>query len=195
MEGWRTMVRRSAEAEKRVEEQEALAEEFRAQAEKLLLRPVGAAGPIQRLGGGDHRKKIRSGRIEGRKRGYGKPRGGPAAFGGGAGRGPRQKERTVQTYQNSIDESESEIQKRRERLAALSGEGDALRERLTALNGEKLALEAERTAKTRAGQEMNETLLNLERAASRLEQKIATSAMEEKQILGPALGALRAQPL
>ena len=70
-----------------------------------------------------------------------------------------------------------------ERLAALSGEGDALRERLTALNGEKLALEAERTAKTRAGQEMNETLLNLERAASRLEQKIATSAMEEKQIL------------
>ena len=51
------------------------------------------------------------------------------------------------------------------------------------MNGEKLALEAERTAKTRAGQEMNETLLNLERAASRLEQKIATSAMEEKQIL------------
>ena len=56
---------------------------------EAALRPVGAAGPIQRLGGGDHRKKIRSGRIEGRKRGYGKPRGGPAAFGGGAGRGPR----------------------------------------------------------------------------------------------------------
>lgn len=30
---------------------------------------------------------------------------------------------------------------------------------------------------------MNETLLNLERAASRLESKLATSAMEEKQIL------------
>ena len=48
---------------------------------------------------------------------------------------------------------------------------------------EKMALEAERTAKNKAGQEMNETLLNLERSASRLEQKIATSAMEEKQIL------------
>ena len=45
------------------------------------------------------------------------------------------------------------------------------------------ALEAERTAKSRAGQEMNETLLNLERAASRLETKLTTSAMEEKQIL------------
>ena len=30
---------------------------------------------------------------------------------------------------------------------------------------------------------MNENLLNLERSASKLEQKLATSAMEEKQIL------------
>ena len=55
--------------------------------------------------------------------------------------------------------------------------------RLTALSQEKIALEAERTAKNKAGQEMNENLLNLERAASKLEQKLATSAMEEKQIL------------
>jgi len=51
------------------------------------------------------------------------------------------------------------------------------------LNEEKIALEAERTAKNRAGQEMNENLLNLEREVSRLEQKITTGAMEEKQIL------------
>ena len=48
---------------------------------------------------------------------------------------------------------------------------------------EKNALEAERTAKNRAGQEMNENLLNLERAVAKLDQKRATSAMEEKQIL------------
>jgi chromosome segregation protein len=51
------------------------------------------------------------------------------------------------------------------------------------LNEEKLALEAQRTAQNRASQEMNENLLNLERSASKLEQKIATSALEEKQIL------------
>ena len=176
-------VRRSAEAEKRVEEQEALAEEFRAQAEKLLsgqseLQAQSSALAEEITGKKSALAALRAEKEATESRGADLRRLAEELAGDRA-----QKERTVQTYQNSIDESESEIQKRRERLAALSGEGDALRERLTALNGEKLALEAERTAKTRAGQEMNETLLNLERAASRLEQKIATSAMEEKQIL------------
>ena len=176
-------VRRSAEAEKRVEEQEALAEEFRAQAEKLLsgqseLQAQSSALAEEITGKKSALAALRAEKEATESRGADLRRLAEELAGDRA-----QKERTVQTYQNSIDESESEIQKRRERLAALSGEGDALRERLTALNGEKLALEAERTAKTRAEQEMNETLLNLERAASRLEQKIATSAMEEKQIL------------
>ena len=68
-------------------------------------------------------------------------------------------------------------------LTGLSEQGQSFRDRLTALNEEKLALEAERTARNKQSQEMNENLLDLERAASRLEQKIATSAMEEKQIL------------
>ena len=164
MEGWRTMSavlprRRSGSRNRRL-----WPREFQAQAEELLsgqsdCRPNPA--PWRR----DHRKKSALAALRGEKE-LRKAWGGPAAFGGGAGRGPRPEGADRQTYQNSIDESESEIQKRRERLAALSGEGDALQERLTALNGEKLALEAERTAKTRAGQEMNETLLNLERAAS-----------------------------
>ena len=61
--------------------------------------------------------------------------------------------------------------------------GAAIRQRLAAITEEKNALEAERTAKNRAGQEMNENLLNLERAVAKLDQKRATSAMEEKQIL------------
>ena len=68
-------------------------------------------------------------------------------------------------------------------MAALSERAQGHRAQLDRLNEEKLRLEAERTAKTRASQEMNETFLNLERSVSRLEQKIATSAMEEKQIL------------
>ena len=94
-----------------------------------------------------------------------------------------QKEQTVLAYQAKIDGARTEIVRRQEDAEALDRQGQALRDRLAALNQEKLALEAERTAKARAGQEMNETLLDLERAVSRLEQKLATSGMEEKQIL------------
>jgi len=94
-----------------------------------------------------------------------------------------QKEAVLQTYQENIDSARADIAQRQETLTQLNEQGSAFRERLEALNREKLELEAERTSKSRASQEMNETLLNLERAASKLEQKIATSAMEEKQIL------------
>jgi len=94
-----------------------------------------------------------------------------------------QKEAVLQGYRRSIEAAGAEIEQRRETLAALAAQAQTFRGRLTALNEEKIALEAERTAKNRAGQEMNETLLNLERAVSRLEQKMVTSAMEEKQIL------------
>ena len=94
-----------------------------------------------------------------------------------------EKERTLRSYQESIRSAEEEIGRRRAEMASLAQKGQDLAGELTRLNQEKLALEAERTAQNRASQEMNETLLNLERAASRLEQKIAASAMEEKQIL------------
>ena len=94
-----------------------------------------------------------------------------------------QKEAVLQSYQENIDSARADIAQRQETLTQLNEQGSAFRERLEALNREKLELEAERTAKSRASQEMNENLLNLERAASKLEQKIATSAMEEKQIL------------
>ncbi len=94
-----------------------------------------------------------------------------------------QKEEAVLAYQANIDTAGDEIRRRQAAMAELNAKARACQERLNLLNGEKIALEAERTAKNRASQEMNENLLNLERSASRLEQKIATSAMEEKQIL------------
>ena len=86
-------------------------------------------------------------------------------------------------YQWQIEAAQTEIGQRRAEQAQLKAQSAVISERLAGISQEKIALEAERTAKSRAGQEMNETLLNLERAASRLETKLTTSAMEEKQIL------------
>ncbi len=94
-----------------------------------------------------------------------------------------QKEQMVETYRRNIAEAEAEIGRLKASLEALASQGGTFRQRLAAINDEKTALEAERTAKNRAGQEMNENLLNLERAVAKLDQKRATSAMEEKQIL------------
>ena len=94
-----------------------------------------------------------------------------------------QKEAALAQYQRQIDEAQGEITRRTAAQAELKAQSAAVAERLSVISREKIALEAERTAKSRAGQEMNETLLNLERAASRLETKLTTSAMEEKQIL------------
>ena len=94
-----------------------------------------------------------------------------------------QKQQMVETYRQNIAAAEAEAADLRAALEELAGQGAALRKRLAAITEEKNALEAERTAKNRAGQEMNENLLNLERAVAKLDQRRATSAMEEKQIL------------
>ena len=94
-----------------------------------------------------------------------------------------QKESALESYRQNIAQARKDIASRRESAQALAAEGRVLRERLGALNEEKLALEAERTAKSRASQEMNETLLHLEREVSQQERKMATNALEEKQIL------------
>ncbi len=94
-----------------------------------------------------------------------------------------QKEEKLQSYQLSIEAAKQEITRRQEAIAALEWRSQACQEHLTVLNDEKIALEAQRTAKNKASQEMNETLLNLERSASRLEQKLSEAALEEKQII------------
>jgi chromosome segregation protein len=68
-------------------------------------------------------------------------------------------------------------------MCELQEQTQNIRDRLFELNAEKLAMEAERTAMSRSVQETNDRVMDLERVASRLEQRIATSAMEEKQIL------------
>ena len=89
----------------------------------------------------------------------------------------------MRSYQDKIDAAEQEIQRRRETMARLTGTAQVVQERLRALNEEKITLEAQRTAQNKESQEKNENLLNLERVVSKLESKLSTSAMEEKQIL------------
>jgi chromosome segregation protein len=93
------------------------------------------------------------------------------------------RERQTEEYRRSIESAQTEMIRHREAAEKWKMELQTCRNKLTALNDERLALEAERTARNRAGQEMNENLLNLERSASGLEQKISAAAMEEKQIL------------
>ena len=175
--------RRAQAAAEKIAEQEAQAADLRAKAEEALsgqselLAQSGAlaeeiAGKKADLAALTAERESTCGRAADLRRLAGELTGDRA-----------QKEETIQGYQRSIDEAQAEIGRRRAELEALETRSREFQDRLKALNDEKISLEAERTAKNRASQEMNERLLDLERSASKLEQKIATSAMEEKQIL------------
>jgi len=174
---------RSAEAEEAVAEQEALAAGFRAKAEEALsgqselLAQSGAL--TEEITGRKTELAALTAEREAALRRAADLRQLAADLTGDR----TQKEETVRSYQKNIDDAEAEIAQRKETLADLARQGQSFKDRLAALNEEKLALEAERTAQNKRSQDMNEELLNLERAVSRLEQKKATSTMEEKQIL------------
>ena len=174
---------RAGAVEREIAAQEALAASFRAQAEEgldrqseLLARSNALAeeiaGKKEALAALTAQRDAAAGRAEDLRR-----------LSADLGGDRRQKEEAVEAYQAHIDEAAAEIARRREAIASLTARGEEFQARLQALNREKLDLEARRTAQNRASQEMNENLLNLERSASKLEQKIATSALEEKQIL------------
>ncbi|WP_298021932.1 chromosome segregation protein SMC [uncultured Dysosmobacter sp.] len=174
---------RAAQAERQVAEQENLAADHRARAEEILS---GQSELLARSGALTEEITARKSELaaltaerEATTRRAADLRRLAADLAGDR----TQKEETVRAYQRNIDTASGEIARRKVAVEDLTVQGQAFQDRLKALNEEKIALEAERTAKNRASQEMNETLLDLERAASKLEQKIATNAMEEKQIL------------
>ena len=89
----------------------------------------------------------------------------------------------MERYEQEVAELEAQIVQQQACIDDLRAQGESGRAALEELSQKKLALEAERTAKDRESREKNEAVLNLEREAARLEQKRATSAMEEKQLL------------
>ena len=175
--------RRAAEAEKAVAEQEALAESLRAQAEEVLSGQTELLAKSGALTEEITEKKTGLAALTAERETTCRRAADLRQLAADLAGDRAQKERTVRTYQQNIDDANGEISRCREALAELNGQGQSFRDRLAALSEEKLALEAERTAQNKRSQDMNEDLLNLERAVSRLEQKKATSAMEEKQIL------------
>ena len=174
---------RAAAAEKAVAEQEALAESLRAQAEEALsgqselLAQSGAL--TEEIAG----KKADLAALAAEREGTVHRAADLRQLAEEMAGDRSQKEEAVRGYQKNIDDAHGEIARCREALERLTGQSQTFRDRLKALNDEKIALEAERTARNKQSQEMNETLLDLERAVSKLEQKKATGAMEEKQIL------------
>ncbi|MDY3985151.1 chromosome segregation protein SMC, partial [Dysosmobacter sp.] len=175
--------RRAAEAEKAVAEQEALAKSLRAQAEEVLSGQTELLAKSGALTEEITEKKTGLAALTAERETTCRRAADLRQLAADLAGDRAQKERTVRTYQQNIDDANGEISRCREALAELNGQGQSFRDRLAALSEEKLALEAERTAQNKRSQDMNEDLLNLERAVSRLEQKKATSAMEEKQIL------------
>ena len=94
-----------------------------------------------------------------------------------------EREALVNRYEAEIASLQNQVEEKMGTIAALRTDGEAQLAELEALSQKKLELEAERTAKDRESREKNDAVLQLEREVGRLEQKKATSAMEEKQIL------------
>ena len=89
----------------------------------------------------------------------------------------------IEDYRAKIRAAEEEIAQYDAAAGALRADAEQVKVQLTELANAKLTLEAERGASDRRSRELNENVLNVERSVARLEQKRATAAMEEKQIL------------
>ena len=89
----------------------------------------------------------------------------------------------IDRYEAAIEEAEREIDSRAASAASLRLQAREGQERLRALQDGKLRLEQERTAMGQRLKECNDEVLDADRETSRLEQKLNTGDMEEKQIL------------
>ena len=94
-----------------------------------------------------------------------------------------QRRRRIAAYQSDIQEHEAEMARRTEEAASLRMQAQERQEILKVLQEARLRLEQERTAMGQRLKESNEELLAAERETGRLEQKLNTGGMEEKQIL------------
>ena len=174
---------RSAQAEKAMAEQEALAAGLRAQAEEALSGQSELLAKSSALAEDITAQKSAIAALEAQKEATMARAADLRQLAESLSGDRAQKEEVLQTYQKNIDAAQTEILRRQEAQAALAAQAEEFRRRLADLNREKLELEAQRTAQNRELKDMNEQYADLERSASKLEQKIATSAMEEKQIL------------
>ena len=89
----------------------------------------------------------------------------------------------IEGLKRNINEIRNDILNRERDAEAVSNQIDKLKERLSANNSKKLELEAERTSLDKSLQDKNQSIRNLERECLRLEQRMETAKLEEKQII------------
>ena len=174
---------RAAEAERIVAEQEALAADYRAQAEQALSGQTELLAQSGALAEEISSRKAELAGLAAQRETTVLRAADLRQLAQSLAGDRSQKEETLCGYRSNIDAAKEEIQRRQAQAAELEAQIKVVRDRLAALNQEKLDLEAERTTQSRMLKEVSETFTELERSVSRLEQKIAAAAMEEKQIL------------
>ena len=91
--------------------------------------------------------------------------------------------RRLEEYRAAIESTEQEIGRRTEAAASLRLQVKGCQDMLASLRDMRLQMEKERSAADQRIKACNEELLNTEREASRLEQKLSAGQWEEKQIL------------
>ncbi len=89
----------------------------------------------------------------------------------------------IAQYRAASERASADIAAHETEAAELRERQSALREELAKLNEAKLAIEAERGQNDRKLKDLNDHVLNASNAASRLEQKKQSAAMEEKVLL------------
>ena len=91
--------------------------------------------------------------------------------------------RRLEEYKAANQETEREIDRRTEEAAALRLKAGGCKAKLEELRAARLRLEQERGTMGQDIKTCNDQLLDTEREAARLEQKLSGGAMEEKQLL------------
>ena len=94
-----------------------------------------------------------------------------------------QKTGLIQEYESQISALETQVQEKTDGLTASGAQLDGARQMLKEAVDERAQLEAKRSQTEKQAQDKNQSILQLERETARLEQKKATSELEEKQIV------------
>ena len=89
----------------------------------------------------------------------------------------------IEGLKKSTDEIKADILRRERAFEAVASETEKYKVRLSSISSTKMELETERTTLDKSLQEKNLSIRNLERECSRLEQRMDTAQLEEKQII------------
>ena len=94
-----------------------------------------------------------------------------------------QRQKLIQEYQEENRKIAEELETWEEQSQILSRQVEELRGSLTEAGQRRLEVEGKKTAAEKEAQQKNRDLMDMEREAARLEQKKATTELEEKQII------------